>query len=88
MEIIIGISLGLIIAFLSTSFYALGVRHGRATKDGSQVKIEPHKTISEPLASVAKTVETKFERKALKKQEDEFAGMINQILSYNGERNK
>lgn len=87
MEIIVGVTLGLVISFLSTGFYALGVRHGKQVKDGCTVNIEPYKAITEQVNSVSKSISDKKERKELSKHEQEFSNEINKILSYNGERN-
>jgi hypothetical protein len=79
MEILIGISLGLVIAFLSVYFYALGISHGKMVKDGRTVKLEPLKAIVKPIKERAK-------EKELKNEEDIFAKQVNEILFYNGER--
>jgi hypothetical protein len=80
MEIIItGILLGLVISFLSVSFYVLGLSHGKQVESGATVKLEPLKAITVPMNGSAKAKEDK-------KQEDDFTKQVNEILFYNGER--
>lgn len=86
MEIIIGISLGLVIAFLSVFCYVLGVTHGRKVQTGCEVKLEPLKAMSRPLKEHRKHKEEEKERIEKKAKTDEFTKQINELFAYDGRK--
>lgn len=79
MEILIGISLGLVISFLSVSFYALGISHGKQVKNGCTVKLDPLKAIVKPMKDHA-------EKKETEKKQDEFSKQVNELFAYDGRK--
>jgi len=81
MEILIGISLGLVISFMCVFFYALGAKHGNIVKSGSTVKLEPIKAITNKVKKVT-------EEKKTEKEQDKFFSDVSQLMSFNGERTK
>lgn len=84
MDILIGILLGVIIGSVAICFYALGLSHGRAVKDGTEVKFEPHR----PFVKAVKVVRHVKEKKETEKKQDEFTKQVNELFAYDGRQRK
>ena len=79
MEIILGMLVGVIFGFSSVFFYLMGIRHQKGIKNGSTVKLEPLKAITEPLKA-------KKEAKEQEERNAKFSNQVNELFAYDGRK--